>query len=646
MPKTEYRTIRLRALFLLTFALCALLPAAFLAVWTIGSQVEHELENTQNKQIALAKTFALALDRYAKDRLSIFQECADAYFHDNISSTGLTIAQKYGFVYFVTISKNNTSKVIRLYVDTEINKRLKFYDPLYGISSAHGVFNSSYTGSDPIMQSFGGAPLGMEEPALPAQVEQAIIAFAGDAARFMPVVVDYRGRPTVFIVQRGEDGRIIAGALDASPIADLQQAIGFGIHGHAVVVDQEGKVLGHPKTEWEASLKSLAGIEPVRLAVSGETGATQFYAPARSEDAIAGYTRTEIAGWGVLMVRPLEEVNVLAWQNASIAMTVIGIGVAIAFLVAWIMTGVIVRPVESAAAAARALSNGVSSARVDPVPKVPAELAALATTLNHLAERIDTWRRTAAETLSTVRAADQAKQDFMATLSHEIRTPLNAIIGFGELVAMGEGKSEQDIRNRDYADSIVMAGRHLLHLIDDILDLAAIEAGHLAVDKSAVNLREVVEEATALLAQSASSHGVSLSVDLSPNLPLVTADPHKLRQIVLNLAGNGIKFTQKGGTVSISASQPDDSTLALSISDTGVGMTADEIQTAFATFGRVRNAKTRGEPGTGLGLPLARRLIETMNGTFSLESKPGQGTTVVIGLPVTQDIAPAQTTSS
>jgi signal transduction histidine kinase len=127
---------------------------------------------------------------------------------------------------------------------------------------------------------------------------------------------------------------------------------------------------------------------------------------------------------------------------------------------------------------------------------------------------------------------------------------------------------------------------------------------------------------------------------------LVTADPHKLRQIVLNLAGNGIKFTQKGGTVSISASQPDDSTLALSISDTGVGMTADEIQTAFATFGRVRNAKTRGEPGTGLGLPLARRLIETMNGTFSLESKPGQGTTVVIGLPVTQDIAPAQTTSS
>ena len=646
MPKAEYKTVRLRTLFLLTFAFSALLPAAFLAVWTIGSHIEHELENTKRKQIALAKTFALALDRYAEDRMSIFQQCAAAYFDNSMSSTGLTIAQKYGFLYFVTVSNSKASKVINLFDDGETNKSLKFYDTLYGVSSAHGVFRSAYPGEAPIMQGFDGAPISTNEPVLPMPVQQAIIAYSGDTARFMPVIADYRGKPTIFIVQRGEDGRILAGALDAAAIADLQKAVGFGIHGHAVVVDQVGKVLGHPRPDWEASQKSLAGAEPVRLAVDGVTGAVQFYAPARNEDAIAGFTQTAVAGWGVLMVRPLEEINALAWEHASIAMTVIGVGVAIAFLIAWIMTAVIVRPVESAATAARALGTGVSSARIDPLPKIPAELAELATTLNHLAERIDTWRRTASETLSTVRAADQAKQEFMATLSHEIRTPLNAIIGFGELVGMNNGTAEQDARNRDYASNIVMAGRHLLHLIDDILDLAAIEAGHFSLDESAVNVPDIVGEAAALLGPSASSHGVFLSTNLSPDLPLVTADPQKLRQILLNLAGNGIKFTPKGGTVSISASQTDDATLAVSITDTGVGMTPEEVRTALAPFGRVRNAKTRGEPGTGLGLPLARRLIETMNGTFSLESEPGRGTTVVIGLPLADQTTPAADASS
>lgn len=634
MRKRETKTIRLRALFLLTFALSALLPAAFLAVWTINSQVEHELQNTKKKQVALAVTFALALDRYSEDRLSIFQECAEIYFSDSITSAGLAIAQKYGFLYFVTIDKHGASKVIHLRDTNEINKQLKFYDPLYGISSAHGIYRSVSAGNDATIPRFDRRSIDMNDPVPPEPVHQAIAAFAQDTARFMPVITDYRDEPTIFIVQRGIDGRIIAGALATSPIADLQKAIGFGIHGHAVVVDQVGKILGHPRSEWEASLKSLASIAPVRRATNGETGTSQFYAPARDEDAIAGFTQTAIAGWGVLMVRPLVEINTLAWKNARIAMAVIGTGVAIAFLIAWIMTGVIVRPVESAAAAARALGDGVSSARINPVPKIPAELAELATTLNQLAERIDTWRKTAAETLSTVRVADQAKQDFMATLSHEIRTPLNAIIGFGELVAMGNGKSEQDIRNRDYADSIVMAGHHLLHLIDDILDLAAMEAGNLSLEPSAVDVHAIAGEAVTLLGPSASSHGVSLSTGIAPDVPPVMADPHKLRQIVLNLAGNGIKFTPRGGTVSVSAYQQDSKTLALSISDTGVGMTADEIRTALAPFGRVRNPETRSEPGTGLGLPLAKRLIESMNGTFSLKSEPGHGTVIVITLPI------------
>ncbi len=334
------------------------------------------------------------------------------------------------------------------------------------------------------------------------------------------------------------------------------------------------------------------------------------------------------------MIRPLAEINALAWENTRIAILVIGIGVAIAFASAWFVARVIVRPIENAAAAARDLGNGKFSARVEPIPTMPAELGELAATLNQLAERIEGWHRAAAATLSPVRAADQAKQDFFATLSHEIRTPLNAIIGFGELAAMTAGNPEQAARNREHVQNIVAAGEHLLHLIDDILDLAAIEAGELSLETTSVDIAKVIGEACTFLQPIAATYQVTMKLDIPRNLPLITGDPHKIRQIILNIGGNAIKFSPKGGEINISAGSPSNDSLRICINDTGIGMTPDEIRTAMAPFGRVRNEKTRNKPGTGLGLPLAHRLIETMNGQFVLQSEPDKGTNVSISLPV------------
>lgn len=589
MLKRWQPKIRLRFLFLATFVLAALLPAALLAIWVINGTTERELDSTANKQIALARTFALSLDRYAADRLLIFDQYADAYVRNSANQPGLSLAAKSDFLYFVFL----------------------YPEGMVAIDSVNG-----------------------NESRLTDQIKSTLMQNAEDQSSFLPVMLDGKQTPTIFVARRYPDGKVVAGALTTNAISEMSKTVSFGVHGHAVIVDQAGSVIGHPKTEWEATLKSLAGITPVQRSIAGETGSTLFFAPARDEDALAGFTRSTHAGWGVLMVRPVKEIYDLAWANTSAAFVVIGAGVLFAFAVALLMARVIVRPVERAAATARNLSQGKLSARFAPVPDIPLELAELGTTLNHLAERIDGWRKTAAETLSTVKAADQAKRDFLATLSHEVRTPLNAIIGFGELAQMQTGQPGQTERQHEYAANIVTAGRHLMRLIDEILDLAAIEAGHTCVESEALDLAVVVNEASVLLEPAAASHQVTVAVELPPELPAVIGDRLKLQQILLNLMGNAIKFTPKGGRICVSAAKSNCGGLRVSIADNGIGMTQEEIQTALTPFGRVRNKLAFNEPGTGLGLPLACRLIETMNGQFELRSEPHKGTEVAIILPV------------
>ncbi len=468
--------IRLRFLFMLTFVLAALLPAAFLAVWVFNRTTEHEFANTAAKQIALARTFAMSLDRYAADRLLIFEQCAESYLQGAITNSEQALARKSDFVLFAALHTDSAGWT--------------------SVSSGN-------------------------ETALTQQMISAIARDARSQTAFLPVMLDGQGKPILLMAKRFPNGDILAGGLSAHAISSMQKTVSFGVHGHAVIVDQFGHALGHPKAAWEAMLKSLAGIEPVQQVIQGKTGSATFYAPARHEDALAGFTQTRHAGWGVLMVRPLAEINDLAWANTRAAFFFIGAGVLIACAVACFMARVIVRPVERAAETARSLSQGKLSARVDPIPDMPLELAELGNTLNQLAERIDGWRTAAAETLSTVKAADQAKQDFLATLSHEVRTPLNAIIGFGELTQMQTGQPEELERHREYAANIVTAGRHLLRLIDEILDLASIEAGQKPLEAQAVNLAHLVNEASTLLQPAATKHQMTLAVNIPPQMPAV-----------------------------------------------------------------------------------------------------------------------------
>jgi signal transduction histidine kinase len=228
--------------------------------------------------------------------------------------------------------------------------------------------------------------------------------------------------------------------------------------------------------------------------------------------------------------------------------------------------------------------------------------------------------------------ADRTKAEFLANMSHELRTPLNAIIGFAEV--MGQAlMGPLDAKYRDYASEIHGAGRHLLDIINDILDLSKIEAGRLELREETLELREVVAACRRVVSPRAETAGVTLSFDLRPGLPLVRADELRLKQIVLNVLTNAVKFTPAGGTVSLSAAADAAGGVVIAIRDTGIGMKPEDIAVALEPFRQIDSQLSRRYEGTGLGLPLVKRLSELHGGRLDIESAPGQGTTVSISLP-------------
>ena len=234
-------------------------------------------------------------------------------------------------------------------------------------------------------------------------------------------------------------------------------------------------------------------------------------------------------------------------------------------------------------------------------------------------------------------AANRAKSDFLANMSHEIRTPMNGVIGMTELAL----ESSDDNERREYLSIVRSSAHSLLGIINDILDFSKIEAGKLVVERVQFNLRQTLQEAVQPLSLRAQEKGLSFSLDISPDVPdLVQGDPTRVRQVVLNLLGNALKFTQTGGiglTVRVLDEESALVRLEFAVSDTGIGIEAEKLGTIFEAFAQADTSTTRSFGGTGLGLTITQRLLELMSGSLQVESTPGQGSRFVFTLPFTVD---------
>ena len=231
-------------------------------------------------------------------------------------------------------------------------------------------------------------------------------------------------------------------------------------------------------------------------------------------------------------------------------------------------------------------------------------------------------------------AANHAKSEFLANMSHELRTPLNAINGFSEIMASEMFGPLGHARYKEYSGDILSSGQHLLSLINDILDMSKIEAGKMQLRVEPVSIDEVVDDTLRLVRQRADKAGLKLRTHL-PTLPDVQADFRALKQVLLNLLTNAIKFTPQGGTVTISAAVTDDN-IHLSVADTGIGIPEKALSRLAKPFEQVENQFSKTKEGTGLGLALTKSLIEMHNGRMEIDSEVGKGTSVHVILPIVQ----------
>jgi len=230
-------------------------------------------------------------------------------------------------------------------------------------------------------------------------------------------------------------------------------------------------------------------------------------------------------------------------------------------------------------------------------------------------------------------AANRAKNDFPRHLSHELRTPLNAIIGFSEIIANQMFGPIGQARYADYAGDIRSSGTHLLSIINDILDISKAEAGRLQLEEEPIDPVEALNRAMRMFRQRASELGVELSFRVRDDIPWIIADPRLFNQVAINLTSNALKFTPSGGYVWIELGLNASGDLALKVRDTGIGIKAGDIQRVFEPFVQAENAMSRTHQGTGLGLPLVRKIMSLHGGTVEMESVPDKGTVVTATSP-------------
>lgn len=230
-------------------------------------------------------------------------------------------------------------------------------------------------------------------------------------------------------------------------------------------------------------------------------------------------------------------------------------------------------------------------------------------------------------------AASRTKSEFLANMSHELRTPLNAVIGFSEIIHQQIFGPIGEVRYIDYAKDIHTSGTHLLQVINDILDISKAEAGKVELREGSVDVGRTLAACVKLVAARAETGLVRIEVDVPEATPHLLADEQRLRQIALNLLSNAVKFTPPGGRVRATCARDAQGRLCLVVSDTGIGMRAQDIPRALEPFGQVESALTRRFEGTGLGLPLVKKLVELHDGTFELASEPGKGTVATVRFP-------------
>jgi signal transduction histidine kinase len=306
------------------------------------------------------------------------------------------------------------------------------------------------------------------------------------------------------------------------------------------------------------------------------------------------------------------------WMVVGFAVGAVALALLLGYAISWSL----IAPVQRIDVRLKEIASGDFGGRVT-VPNQD-ELGALAKNLNRMSEELG-------RLYQQIEAASRHKSEFLANMSHELRTPLNAINGFSE-VLLERMFGELNPKQEEYLQDILASGRHLLSLINDILDLSKVEAGRMELEPSAFDLPSMLEGCLTLVRERASRHDIALELDVDASLGQIVADERKVRQVVLNLLSNAVKFTLEGGRIRLQGGR-EDSSVTISVSDTGIGIAPEEQEAVFEEFRQVGSDQVRKSEGTGLGLALAKKFVELHGGRIRVASEVDKGSTFTITIP-------------
>ena len=399
--------------------------------------------------------------------------------------------------------------------------------------------------------------------------------------------------------------------------ADEALFVGF------VRTDADERVLGRIRGDYRRIDRALARI--TTLDRSGVTGykALSSLAAATSADNDLTLRARELADSTSAETTALIAANRSAYVSSrNLFVAAAAISVVLALGLGLVLSWSLVGPIRRTETRVAEIAEGDFSRRLE-VPNRD-ELGSLAANVNRMNDEL---RRLYGE----LETASRHKSEFLASMSHELRTPLNAIIGFSQVLRQrlfGEINAKQ----QEYLDDVIASGNHLLSLINDVLDLSKVEAGQVDLELTTFSLREALERGVVMVRERAANGGVRLSLDVAPGVDLVRADERRLRQVVFNLLSNAVKFTPSGGNVAVEAVRAGGD-LRVSVTDTGPGVGPEDRERIFEEFQQTE-VGLRQREGTGLGLPLSRRLVELHGGRIWVEDGPGGGSRFVFTLPL------------
>ncbi len=432
-----------------------------------------------------------------------------------------------------------------------------------------------------------------------------------------------------------------------------------GRSGYAYIVDGQGRLLAHSDAALVLSGADLSGLGQVRALRGLAAGVATPPLTGEAHDLHGRgvlFTRAAVVppgqwvfpGWWVFVEQPLSDLYAPLYAALLRSALILLAGLALAVLASVLLARRMVRPIRALRAGALRIGAGDLDTTV--AVRTGDELETLSDALNQMSARLresyaglerTVARRTHELTATLARLeaqrgelerANQHKSAFLAQMSHELRTPLNAVNGFSEVLLermFGELNEKQD----EYLHDILSSGRHLLALINDILDLAKVEAGGMELEVELVALRPLLESGLSVVRERAARRGIALTLALGDGVELVEADPLRLKQAVFNLLANAVKFTPDGGRVTVGA-ETDRETVRIDVQDTGIGIAPEDLERIFEEFQQAGAAP--GTEGTGLGLALTRRFVELHGGRVEVESIPGAGSRFRIVLPLRQ----------